>query len=127
MTTSAKQLVTDTITRKPATDDSRKPAAHKAISKSTKCGDPVDGIVRMKDAEGTLIEVPACGAHITSLRERSAKAGKMKTLPKGMTKAQEAQFTGRNQDDLDPIEVRPLTEVEKENEPRCLVHHLAED
>lgn len=85
---------------------------------SEKCDQPATAIVKLGDKEA-----PACEKHIEAARKLSAKAGK-NPVPKGLTKAQHAAYVGRNADDALPITVRALTEIEKENEPRCLAHHL---
>lgn len=92
-----------------------------AKAKTKGDGKPAVAIVEI---EGKT--APVCEEDLQKLRDRSAKAGKMKSLPKGMTKANAATFVGTNKDDVLPISVRALTEIEKENEPRCQAHHLGD-
>lgn len=87
---------------------------------TAKCDQPAIAVVEIDGKK-----VPACEKHIAKARARSAKAGK-KALPKGLTKAKAAEFVGTNKDDVLPVNVVALTEIEKENAPVCLAHHLEE-
>jgi hypothetical protein len=83
-----------------------------------KCDKPATGAIKV----GSMGEfAPACDKHIAAHRMLSAKAGK-KPLPKGATKAQAAQIVGANLDDEIPVLVRPLSEIEKTNNPICCNH-----
>jgi hypothetical protein len=82
-----------------------------------KCDKPATAGVKL----GSGPDVPACDEHIAAARALSAKAGK-KPVPKGLSKAEAAAFTGANRDDVIPIHVRPLTAVERESEVACFNH-----
>lgn len=66
---------------------------------------------------------PVCQDALDEGRKLAAAAGK-KALPKGATKAQIAAIVGRNGDDLLPIEVRALTDIERESEVTCFAHRI---
>lgn len=84
-----------------------------------KCSEPTVAMVKLGDGDWT----PSCEKHMAAARAKSAKAGK-KALPKGLTKAQAAQFRGTNADDKLPVLARALTETEREMAPPCLASSL---
>jgi hypothetical protein len=84
-----------------------------------KCSEPTAAMVNLGDSDWT----PACDKHLAAARAKSAKAGK-KALPKGLTKAQAAQFRAVNGDDRLSVHARALTETEREMSPPCLASTL---
>lgn len=89
------------------------------MTTTEKCAEPPVVMVKLGDKDWA----PACENHLADAREASAAAGK-KPPPKGASKTALAAHSAANRDDVLPIHVRPLTSVERQMEPPCLISSL---